>query len=134
MARYSTRSEMRLQSCHLHIQRVLRDVLGLFDHTVIEGHRTKAVQNQKVHQGLSQVRWPDGMHNRQPSLAVDIAPYPIDWNDRERFVLLAGVVLGVAHSHGIKLRWGGDWDRDMQVKDNNFDDLGHFELVPDGGK
>jgi len=27
------------------------------------------------------------------------------------------------------LRWGGDWDRDTQVDDNNFDDLVHFELV-----
>ena len=29
----------------------------------------------------------------------------------------------------IKLRWGGDWDRDTQVKDNSFDDLLHFELI-----
>ena len=28
----------------------------------------------------------------------------------------------------INLRWGGDWDQDTEVKDNRFDDLGHFEL------
>jgi hypothetical protein len=29
----------------------------------------------------------------------------------------------------LKLRWGGDWDMDTEVKDNKFDDLVHFELV-----
>ena len=29
---------------------------------------------------------------------------------------------------GLKIRWGGDWDMDTQVKDNNFDDLPHFEI------
>jgi peptidoglycan L-alanyl-D-glutamate endopeptidase CwlK len=44
-------------------------------------------------------------------------------------------VLGVAErlynegriSH--RLRWGGDWDMDTKVSDNDFDDLVHFELV-----
>ena len=30
---------------------------------------------------------------------------------------------------GIDLRWGGDWDRDTEVRDNTFDDLVHFEIV-----
>ncbi|KKK66847.1 hypothetical protein LCGC14_2959950, partial [marine sediment metagenome] len=25
--------------------------------------------------------------------------------------------------------WGGDWDLDWNVRDNVFDDLGHFELI-----
>jgi hypothetical protein len=29
---------------------------------------------------------------------------------------------------GIKIRWGGDWDMDTETKDNNFDDLVHFEI------
>lgn len=46
-----------------------------------------------------------------------------------------GYVMGVAellHSDGLithRLRWGGDRDRDMEVKDNDFDDLMHFEFV-----
>ncbi len=27
------------------------------------------------------------------------------------------------------MRWGGDWDRDTEVKDNVFQDYPHFELV-----
>ena len=30
---------------------------------------------------------------------------------------------------GVRLRWGGDWDSDLEVDDNDFDDLPHFELV-----
>ena len=29
---------------------------------------------------------------------------------------------------GIDLIWGGDWDGDTDLNDNNFDDLVHFEL------
>jgi len=71
--------------------------------------------------GRSKVKWPDGKHNRSPSMAVDAAPYPIDWQDRERFYYFAGYVMGVAdmlHAEGLithRLRYGGDWDRDAQV-------------------
>ena len=64
-----------------------------------------------------------------PSLAIDAAPSPIDWNDRERFFYFAGVVKGVAEEMGIKIRWGGDWDGDNDFDDQTFDDLVHFELV-----
>jgi len=85
--------------------------------------------------GRSKVKWPNGKHNKRPSMAVDVVPYPIDWQDRDRFHYFAGYVMGVAdmlHAEGLinhRLRWGGDWDRDTQVKDNGFDDLVHFELV-----
>ena len=75
------------------------------------------------------MRWPHSKHNATPSRAVDIAPYPINWGDRERMTLFAGISLGVADAKGIALRWGGDWDRDFQVVDNGFDDLVHFELM-----
>jgi peptidoglycan L-alanyl-D-glutamate endopeptidase CwlK len=29
---------------------------------------------------------------------------------------------------GIAVRWGGDWDHDGKSKDEQFLDLGHFEL------
>ena len=28
-----------------------------------------------------------------------------------------------------KIRWGGDWDSDGEIKDNNFDDLVHIEII-----
>lgn len=61
--------------------------------------------------------------------AIDLVPYPVDWKDTERFYLFAGMVLAVAKEMGIPLRWGGDWDRDMDLHDQKFNDLVHFELV-----
>ena len=42
---------------------------------------------------------------------------------------MAGFVMGIANTVGIKLRWGGDWDKDTELKDNKFNDLGHFEII-----
>ena len=72
--------------------------------------------------------FPKGRHNALPSKAVDVAPYPIDWEDREGFILFAGYVLGVASQLGLNIRWGGDWDGDFDLSDNEFDDLVHFEM------
>ncbi len=41
----------------------------------------------------SKIRWPDGKHNTVPSSAVDVTPYPVVWDDRERQFLFAGYVL-----------------------------------------
>lgn len=129
MPTLSKSSLAQLATCDPRLQRVLRYAIQWIDFTVLEGHRDKASQNKAFDEGKSQVRWPNGKHNSLPSRAVDIAPYPIDWNDRERFVLFAGVILGISGMLGIRLRWGGDWNQDWKVKDEKFRDLGHFELI-----
>ena len=129
MPDYSNSSKKKLAQCHPLLQQVFKRVLETIDHTIVCGSRSKIEQNKLFAEGKSQLQYPNGKHNALPSLAVDIAPYPIDWNDRERFTLFAGFVLGTASEMGITLRWGGDWDKDFQTKDNNFDDLVHFELV-----
>lgn len=127
--RYSDSSRQRLEQCHPLIQDVFNRVIQVCDCTIITGHRGKAEQNEMYRTGKSHLQWPLGKHNTVPSLAIDAAPYPIDWKDRERATLFAGLVIGIAAEMGIELRWGGDWDQDWQVKDNNFDDLWHFELI-----
>lgn len=118
-----------MATCDPRLQRILEEAIQYIDFSVLEGHRNKERQDDAVRRGVSQVRWPNGKHNTMPSRAVDIAPYPIDWKDTERFVLFAGFILGLAAARGVKLRWGGDWDQDTQVKDERFRDLGHFELA-----
>jgi peptidoglycan L-alanyl-D-glutamate endopeptidase CwlK len=131
MPRYSNRSAIKLAECDERIQRVFNTVIETVDNTILVGHRNQEDQEEMYETGRSQLQWPNSMHNSLPSKAVDVAPYPIDWNDRERFTLFAGYVLGVAENMGIKLRWGGDWDRDFKTSDNSFDDLVHFELLND---
>ena len=129
MPKFGKRSREALKSCDNRLQAVFNEVIKTVDCSVLEGHRGQARQDKFYEEGKSKVKYPDGRHNRLPSRAIDCVPYPIDWNDRERFTLFAGYVLGVADQLGIKLRWGGDWDKDFQVNDNKFDDFPHFELL-----
>ena len=133
MPRFSNKSISNLSTCDPRLQRVFHDVIKHFDCTILEGHRDKERQNRMVEVGKSQVLWPSGKHNTVPSMAVDVTPYPIVWDDRERQTLFAGFVLATAKTMGIDLRWGGDWSMDFEVRDNEFDDLVHFELVDHAG-
>ena len=103
--------------------------LGVMDFSVLEGHRNKQKQNAAYDEDNSQVRWPNGKHNTLPSLAVDLAPYPIIWSEGERFRILAGLIFACAAILGYKLRWGGDWNSNGRMRDEKFRDPGHFELV-----
>ena len=96
------------------------EVAKHYDLTIICGYRNEEDQNEAVRTGKSNVIWPNGKHNSQPSLAVDAAPYPIDWNDKIRFYHFVGFVRGVASQLGIKIRCGADWDGDFDLKDQNF--------------
>ena len=128
MPKFGRKSRERLSTCEDSLQKVFNEVIKHVDCSVLEGHRSKDRQNKLYEEEKTKVRYPDGRHNRQPSSAVDVTPYPVDWKDRERQTLFAGFVIGVARQMGIKLRWGGDWDQDFQVVDNRFDDFPHFEL------
>jgi len=92
-------------------------------------HRTIETQKKLVKGGTS---WTlDSKHLELPSRAVDVAPYPVDWKDRERFMLLAGYIKCMADSLGVKLIWGGTWRSDLDVTKRRGSDLGHFELADD---
>ncbi|TDM54653.1 hypothetical protein [Aliivibrio fischeri] len=128
MNKFSQQSATRLASCHPQLQKVFTKALEICDCSILCGHRTEAEQNA-LPSSNTQVRFPNSKHNSVPSKAVDATPYPYDEDDRERFSYFAGIVIGVGASMGIAIRWGGDWDKDNELKDNGFDDLMHFELV-----
>ena len=128
MPKFGKTSKRRLETCEKDLQDLFNEVIKHVDCSVLEGHREKDRQNKLYEEGKTKVKYPNGRHNRQPSSAVDVTPYPVDWEDRERQTLFAGFVIGVASQMNINLRWGGDWDQDFQVVDNRFDDFPHFEL------
>lgn len=129
MPSFSKHSVNNLSTADHRLRVLFERVVQEFDCTVITGHRSKKDQDAAVAAGNSKTKWPNSKHNSVPAQAVDVIPYPVDWDDRERMSFFAGFVKGVALSMGIKIRWGGDWDQDTEVKDNSFDDLVHFELV-----
>ena len=128
MPRFGKRSIGRLQTCDQKLQELFYEVVKHFDCSIIEGNRGEERQNKAFADGKSKVKYPNGKHNQNPSIAVDVAPYPIDWSDRDRFHYFGGFVLGVAKEMGMNIRWGGDWNQDTHTKDNKFDDLVHFEI------
>ena len=128
MPRFGGTSKRRLDTCEKDLQLLFNEVIKEFDCSIICGHRGEKAQNEAFERGNSKAKYPKGRHNANPSRAVDVAPYPIDWSDRERFTYFAGFVKGVASQMGIDIIWGGDWDNDTDLKDNGFDDLVHFEL------
>lgn len=129
MPRFSNRSLGRLHTCHADLIIICEDVIKTYDFSVLEGHRSNERQAKLFREGKSKLGPGKSKHNLNPSRAVDIAPYPIDWHDHERFYLLAGFMFQAAAARGIKLRGGIDWDMDWDHKDQTFMDLGHFELV-----
>lgn len=128
---YSSRSQSRLASCDPRLQQVFARAADFWDIQIIEGHRSTRRQRQLFMAGKSKIDGVTrkGKHNHEPSLAVDAAPYPIDWEDTERFYQFGWGIVGLAASMGIKLRWGGDWDGDGETADQTFNDLVHFEVV-----
>jgi peptidoglycan L-alanyl-D-glutamate endopeptidase CwlK len=111
-------------------------VVRWWDCHVAFGFRPQHEQNDAYMRGASTKRWPDSLHNRWPSEALDLAPWyseeapnEIPWEDVERFRAFGGFVMGVAAQLGIGLSWGGDWDGDWIFTDQRLHDLVHFQLV-----
>lgn len=135
MPEFSQTSLNRLHTCHEDLQLIFKRVVQRRDCTILQGHRTQDEQNQVFADNKSKVEWPNSKHNSFPSMAVDVAPYPIDWNDRGRFYMFAGYVQAIAEemlATGLinhSLRYGGDWDSDTDTDDQKFHDLPHFELI-----
>jgi peptidoglycan LD-endopeptidase CwlK len=129
VASFSRASQLNLATCHEDIQMVLHAAIMIVDFSVLCGHRGEGAQNEAFLTGQSELSWPNGKHNTLPSKAVDIAPYPIKWEDTHRFAFVAGIIMELARVRGIKLRWGGDWDGDTETIDQSLADFGHFELI-----
>jgi peptidoglycan L-alanyl-D-glutamate endopeptidase CwlK len=136
MATFSKKSLKLLETCHPDIQKVMHEAIKHTDFSVLYGTRTASEQFElyKVGRKFISGKWViagktvtnlDGNikksnHNYSPSKAIDIAPYPIDWSDIQRFKDLAVVIKQACKTVGIELQWGGDW--------KSFIDYPHWEV------
>lgn len=125
---FSERSLENLATCHDDLQILFKEVIKRYDCTIIQGWRSNEEQDEHYRTGKSKLQAGQSKHNTKPSRAVDVVPYPIDWNDYNRFYYFGGLVKGIASSLDITIRWGGDWNGNNNFKDQNFHDLPHFEL------
>lgn len=130
MPTFGAASLKQLSTCHPDLQRVFLRVVEVWDATIIEGKRSEAQQRIYVASGASKTLnskhvYPLGA----PSLAVDVAPYPLKWKDLPRWYAFAGFVIGTAREMGVTLRWGGDFDSDRNFDEGDSWDLPHWERV-----
>jgi len=136
LAKFGVQSWTRLQTCHPSIILVFKQVIEIFDVTVLCGFRDEVSQNL-AYPKYTRVKWPDSKHNKIPSLAVDVIPYDsvrkrvVAWDDVESFALMAGYILCTAKQLGVELRWGHDWNNNTILSDEvgKLADRPHFELI-----
>ncbi|CAM0018003.1 hypothetical protein VPHD239_0128 [Vibrio phage D239] len=129
--KYGKTSQRRFDELEDDLQRLLLAVLPHWDHSVLCGHRSEQEQNDFYRKGTSKVQYPNSKHNSYPSRAVDIQPYPWkeDAQGLKELYMFIGFVRGVANQMGINIRCGADWDGDGSIKDQNFHDVFHIELL-----
>ena len=132
MPTFSQRSLDRLKNVHPDLQTLMHHVIEDFDITVLCGLRTQEEQSELYAKGRWKpgkiVTFKDGIERRskhQDGMAVDVAPYPIDWDDTERFNKMGLFILETARKlkqDGLidhDVAWGGTW---------RFKDYPHFEI------
>lgn len=129
MPKFGKASLKRLETLHPDLQELMSAcIIDGPDFSIICGHRNKEDQETAVLNKKSKVHFPNSMHNHFPSLAVDVAPYPLNWKNTKRFYFLQGYIQGVANRLNIPIRLGIDWDRDYDFDDQKFIDMPHVEL------
>lgn len=129
MNNFSTISLERLYQCHKNLQIVFLKTIKVVDCSILCGYRSAVEQERLFEKGKTKLHYPYSKHNIYPSNAIDVAPYPINWKQINRFYYFAGTVKMIGLGEGIRIRWGGDWDGDLAFNDQNFNDLVHFELI-----
>lgn len=135
----SQKSRGRLKGVHPDLVRVVLRAIEITtqDFYVDCGVRTKAEQAALYARGRTKpgpvVTWTmnskhlpaaDGLGR-----AVDLVPFPIDWNDIRKFNAIAESMFAAASELGVKVRWGADWDQDGNHREKGEYDSPHFELA-----
>lgn len=127
MPKFSKASIERLATCHQDLQVLFNEVIKEFDCSIICGYRGKKEQDQYYVAGTSKLKWPRSKHNINPAEAVDVMPYPIEWNNMEKTKLFGAYVKSrikeLKRQGKIEndIIWGGDW--------KNFTDYPHWEII-----
>ncbi len=136
MPKFSQSSFSKLSTCHQDLQALFYEVIKYVDCTILEGYRNQEDQEAAFAKGNTKLHYPHGKHNHQPSMAVDVIPYPVNFEDELRGVWFGGYVMGIAQklkdegkmTHSI--RWGGSWDGLSELNTAHMlNDLVHFELI-----
>lgn len=127
MYAFSIRSWKKLnrEDVHPNLIRLMTESIkdSPIDFTIIETVRDIKTQKQNIKKGVSKTLYSKHIPEFTKSKlceAVDIAPYPIDWQDLERFRALAAHIKKKSIELDIPITWGGDF--------KTLVDMPHYEL------
>ena len=147
----SQKSLDRMNGVDERLQRVVKRAIQLTkqDFMVLEGVRTKqqcminygkgrtiaqcvakGVPAQYANPRAAKVTWLNNpfASKHVSGKAVDLVPYPVDWNDLKKFDAIAQAMLQAAKELGVPVRWGADWDSDGKPRERGEYDSPHFEI------
>lgn len=119
----SKTSKQKLNTCHSDLIRLIEAVAETEKCAVICGFRGRYEQEKAYYSGKSKARFGQSKHNFKPSLAVDVVPLPLNWEDIPAFERLGEVIMKKAEELNIKIKWGKYF--------TNLKDYPHFELMED---
>ena len=119
----SKTSRQKLQTCHSDLIRLIEAVAAEEKCAVICGFRGSYEQEQAYREGKSKAKFGQSKHNLRPSMAVDVVPLPLDWEDIPAFERLGEKIMAKADELGIKIKWGKNF--------KGLADYPHFELTED---
>jgi len=122
MPKLSAASQARLDGAHPLLRKLFAKVGEQTNIAVLDSQRGRAAQERAFALGHSRAHFGQSAHNWAPAVALDVVPYPIDWNNLQRFRNLAAIVKAEAKQMGIPIAWGGDWKKLL--------DMPHYELTP----
>lgn len=120
MFHFSTKSKNILNSVNPKLQKLFNEVIKYYDISVISGFRTVEEQQELFRQNRSRCDGINKISKHQTRNAVDIIPYPINWEDINKFCEVAGCIKTIANQQNLKVVWGGDW--------KSFKDYPHWEI------
>ena len=112
--------EERLQNVDERLRKIFQEAGKTKDILIIYGHRGQEDQDQAYATGHSKFKFPDSDHNKTPSLAVDAAPLPLDWENSAAFSDLYDFLHEIAERLGLDISWGGHYA--------TLKDLDHFYI------
>lgn len=137
---YGTVSRQRLAGAHPLLQKLFNEAVKKIDIQILQSQRGRDDQEYAFSHGYSKAHFGQSAHNWNPSIALDVCHYPLDWKDRNGFLAVQAVVgwynpmkntgHGLAKNMKIPIRWGGDWNMNGILTDEHLVDLPHYELHP----
>lgn len=131
MSGFDKGSAERLSRAHPLLQKLMHEAIKQAPFMILDSQRGRAAQELAFRQGRTKAHFGNSAHNWSPSIALDVAPLPVNWKNVKPFaVLQMHIIRPLATTMRIPIRHGCDWNMNGILTDESFIDYPHLELHP----